>query len=204
MRPSPLIATANNSSWLKLPKDTTVPFFYADVEDGGLGLTHLRFRIPPLRANRLRNMAVSNDPVVKAIVRSSRFRKELSKWSKQSMFKELNMSTRELRRSGFKHYLHASVDGAGLVHHPLVPTVHAWIDDGSSRMTGRKFIAAVALRANTLPTRSARGVEVLKPIDRTNVLLVDRQLLKVFRTSYRVVSEPMVVGSRGMTESYRF
>ena len=78
-------------SWLKLPKDTTVPFFYASVEDGGLGLTCLRFWIPPIRANRLRNAAVSEDPVVKAIVRTSGFRRELSKWSKQSIFKDLNM-----------------------------------------------------------------------------------------------------------------
>ena len=45
----------------------------------------------------------------------------------------------------------------------MVPQVHGWIKDGSSRMTGRKFIAAVALRANTLPTRSrctrGRGAE---------------------------------------------
>lgn len=39
--------------WLRLPKDTSNAFFYATVEDGGLGIPHLQSRIPLLRRERL-------------------------------------------------------------------------------------------------------------------------------------------------------
>ena len=40
-------------SWLKLPKDTPLAFFYANVKAGGLGIPSLRHVIPDLKKNRL-------------------------------------------------------------------------------------------------------------------------------------------------------
>ena len=64
------------------------------------------------------------------------------------------MSTPELCRTNWKHYLYASVDGHGLRHASLVPEVHDWVSSGTCLLSGAKFIAAVGVRANTLPTRS--------------------------------------------------
>jgi hypothetical protein len=59
-----------------------------------------------------------------------------------------------LCRTAWKHYLYASVDGKGLRHHSSVPEVHDWISSGTALVSGAKFIAAVKVRSNTLPTRS--------------------------------------------------
>ena len=141
-------------SWLKLPKDSQIPFFYADTRDGGLGIENLEFSIPRRKSNRLMKLACASDPLVRAVVNTRRFRTDLRKWTKQRKFKELNMSNPELSRNAWKHYLYAGVDGKGLRDASLVPEVHGWLDAGTTMMPGAKFVAAVGVRAGTLPTRS--------------------------------------------------
>ena len=66
-------------SWTKLPGDTPIAFFHADVKDGGLGIPALQYSIPNLKLNRLQGMASSLDPVVRKIVCSDNFRNRLRK-----------------------------------------------------------------------------------------------------------------------------
>ena len=149
----------NVRSWLRLPRDTPLPFYYADVCDGGLGIMNLRFAIPPLRAQRLRAMVSSVDPVVKAVVSTAAFHKQLRKWSKQGVFNGFYMSTKTLCRTAFRESLIASADGRGSRHANLAPGPQRWIDSGRLLLTGARYIAAVGVRSNTLPTRArcARG-----------------------------------------------
>ena len=101
-------------TWLRLPKDCSVPFFYADVEDGGLGLTSLRVSIPAKRANRLRKMVTSHDPLVKVVVGLGFFKRELRKWSKPVSYKDLWMSTTDLARTCVRRHCQLSLDAHGV------------------------------------------------------------------------------------------
>ena len=49
--------------------------------------------------------------------------------------------------------LYNSLDGDGLKHHSDAPYVHSWVSDGTSLMSGRKFIGACQTRCNTLYTK---------------------------------------------------
>ena len=147
----------NVRSWLRLPRDAPLPFFYADVRDGGLGIMNLRFAIPPLRAQRLRGMLGSVDQVVKAVVSTATFKNQLSKWSRQGVFNGYYMSSKALCRTAFRESLVASADGRGSRHANLAPGPQRWIDSGRLLLTGARYIAAVGVRANTLPTKARCG-----------------------------------------------
>ena len=45
--------------WLKLPKDTVIPFLHSQCTEGGLGITCLCKWIPSLRVERAKNLLVS-------------------------------------------------------------------------------------------------------------------------------------------------
>ena len=145
--------------WTRLPHDTPLPAFYADIRDGGLGLASVAVQVPSMKQRRLQKLQMSTDPVVKATVQLDVFKKELRKWSRPVEYRGLLASTTALRRQAFAHHLHASVDGKGLRHAALVPSAHDWVSSGTSLMKGAKFNAALGVRLNTLPTRlrAARG-----------------------------------------------
>jgi len=56
------------SSWLKLPKDISIAFFHAKAVDGGLSLPLLEHEIPLMKQARTARMAMSPDPVVRAML----------------------------------------------------------------------------------------------------------------------------------------
>ena len=146
--------------WLKLPHDTPKAAFYADVRDGGLGVSCFEHTIPPLKLRRFSSMAFSNDPIVREVCQIPWFKRELAKWSKPTHHAGLLMSTPELRRSAFKHSLTAeSADGRGLRDAALVDGQHTWLDEGSTLLSGAKYSASIGVRLGTLPTRarSSRG-----------------------------------------------
>lgn len=47
--------------WLHLPHDTPVAYFHASHEDGGLGLSSVRWNAPAYRLKRLEAIAKSNN-----------------------------------------------------------------------------------------------------------------------------------------------
>ena len=55
-------------SWLKLPKDTSIAFFHAKAVDGGLSLPLLEHEIPLMKQARTARMAMSPNPVVRAML----------------------------------------------------------------------------------------------------------------------------------------
>ena len=146
-------------SWLKLPKDTPVPYFHARVKDGGLGIACHEFRIPYLRLQRLLNLTSATDPAVREAVAHSSFGSECRKWGKQRLYRGLDASSPQLAEAAWRTALYDSVDGKGLKDASLVPCAHSWIESGNRTVTGRRFAAAVALRGGVLPTpaRCARG-----------------------------------------------
>ena len=55
-------------SWLKLSKDTSIAYLHAKVVDGGLGLPLLEHEIQLMKTARTARMALSLDPVVRAML----------------------------------------------------------------------------------------------------------------------------------------
>ena len=146
--------------WLKLPNDTPKAAFYADVKDGGLGVLCFEHVIPSLKVRRFSTMSSSADPIVREICTFPWFRKEMAKWTKPTHHAGLLTSTPQLSRQAFKHDLTTlRADGLGLKYASLVDGQHAWLEDGSTLMSGAKFSAAVGVRLGTLPTRdrASRG-----------------------------------------------
>ena len=148
-------------AWLKLPHDTAIPFFYARVEDGGLGITCLEYTLPELKVNRYTKLLSMPDPVTSAFTSSEPFQRKISRLcdARHRTWRGRNMSTRALRNEAFASELYSSVDGRGLESANLVPEVHSWVVNGCSLLSGHNFCAAIGVRAATLPTklRGARG-----------------------------------------------
>ena len=140
--------------WLKLPHDTPKSAFYADIRDGGLGITSFEHLIPSLKVRRFCSMVSSTDPIVREVCTLPWFKREMEKWRKPTHFAGLLTSTPQLRREAFKYDLTAQkVDGRGLRDSALVQGQHAWVENGNVLMTGAKFSAAIGVRLGTLPTR---------------------------------------------------
>ena len=141
-------------NWLRLPADTPLGFFHADVKDGGLGLPALRYDIPERITRRMTKLQLSKDPVVARVATSPGHTERLAKWSEPTYLQDKPMSAgKDLRRMSWAELLHGSVDGRGLRDHSCVPYVHSWVTDGSGLSSGHLYNAAVAVRGNLLPTR---------------------------------------------------
>lgn len=51
-------------TWLRLPKDTPLAYFYAKPEDGGLGVTFLVQTVPVPGKRRYHKLDAEEDPAV--------------------------------------------------------------------------------------------------------------------------------------------
>jgi len=146
-------------TWTRLPTDLPISAFYADPRDGGLGLASLALRVPELKARRLKNLMMSNDPVAQEVCKSQLWRRYFEKWSKPVLFRGQLAATKTMRRQALAYDLHASNDGRGLRHASLVPCAHNWVSEGTSLLQGRKYNACLGVRLGCLPSklRASRG-----------------------------------------------
>ncbi len=146
-------------SWLRLPKDTPIPFFHANDKDGGLSIQSLRFQVPLMRRKRLGKLDNSDDPAVRALVGTARMKSVSEKADKPLKLRGTIVTSGTAVRLCWRDLLIATVDGRGLANHQDVDKIHKWVSDGSSLMSGKEFIGCVQVRAGTLPTavRSSRG-----------------------------------------------
>jgi hypothetical protein len=99
-------------TWLKLPKDVPIAFFYTSVLDGGLGVPSLLTAIPALTRSRVARMERSVYPPARATFESAKLQKKL-RWA-QKVITSLDLPqepTAEDRRQHWAARLHASIDG---------------------------------------------------------------------------------------------
>ena len=144
-------------SWLKLPKDTSIAFLHARAVDGGLGLPLLEHEIPLMKRARTARMAMSLDPVVRAMLETPAARKVLR--ARQTSLNGTVVATRQGLRSVLVQQLYSSVDGRGLAPAPQVPAQHQWVTAGDMTLNGHAYVGAIKIRGNLVATalRSARG-----------------------------------------------
>jgi hypothetical protein len=215
--------------WLHLPKDVPLAMFHSPVKEGGFGIPQLRYQIPNLRRARVTGLAeragTGNDPVLAAVYQESGYLgKKLARVEKSRVCYAGVASSKESVIEATINSLHDSIDGRGLKLCADVPSVHHWVANGTSLLTGRGYIRAVQVRAASLPTpmRNVRGRDkakgkcdacglrgtlghVLQVCPRTHNIRVKRhnrlmdlitgQLQKI---GYRTWSEPIIEGRRGV------
>uniref|UniRef100_A0A6M2DU98 Putative reverse transcriptase n=1 Tax=Xenopsylla cheopis TaxID=163159 RepID=A0A6M2DU98_XENCH len=133
--------------WLTLPKDTPNAYFHANMKDGGLSISSLRWVAPLRRKNRLSNLPME--------LRDSPFcQGEIAKTMKRLKENGVEYLSGKAIDERWAKLLYKAVDGAALVKSRMVHQQHRWITDGTRLLSGRDYINAVKLRINALPTKS--------------------------------------------------
>ena len=111
-------------SWLKLPKDTPVPFFHAPVVEEGLGVPLHKHIVPLMRAKRLSRLDETPDPVIAAMLKVVSVSAGSATMTRQATLNGRGMtSSRDLKMT-LATMLHRTVDSRGLVHSSRVPECH--------------------------------------------------------------------------------
>ena len=144
------VTRASIKRWLNLPHDTPTAYFHADVGDGGLGIPSLRWTIPLLRLNRIRNMPEYHP--------DARPHSLLVAETKQASLRlrdgDQQINTKEELSKRWAAVLYKCTDGKALAESAKVAGQNRWIQDGNLFVNGRDFINMVKLRINALPFRS--------------------------------------------------
>ena len=162
-------------TWLRLPHDTPLAYFYANPKDGGLGLRCLAYGVPALKRKRLATLTASEDPLVQIMVASSWFTKLTNKWSSPVVMTvtpldnngeggdtlpfTMNLSKAESDYGWQTALYRGCWDGFGLRETAGSWKTQRWVTSGGGLITGKRFIGAIALRGGLLPckARSTRG-----------------------------------------------
>ena len=119
--------------WLKLPKDTSDPSFWASVSDGGLGILSLEHCVPEWKRSRLTCMQfATNDPIMIELLAGNWLRKEIRMWSKPVTWRAHVMNCAETRSEAYRTELYRTIDGRGLKSTSLVPEAHQWVSNGTA------------------------------------------------------------------------
>ena len=146
--------------WLHLPRDVPVAMFHAAVQDGGLGIPSLEFRICRLRRTRYIKMMGSDDPVVQAYLEMESNAGLLARFTKVLRLGDVDIIDKASEGRAWKEKLNGTVDGRGLSQHSESPSwVNSWLTDPLYKICGRDFVKAVHVRCGCLktPSRAARG-----------------------------------------------
>ncbi|KAG8171631.1 hypothetical protein JTE90_013064 [Oedothorax gibbosus] len=131
---------------LHLPKDCPNAYIHANVDDGGLGVTSLRTKVPELRLKRLEKLK-RNMPE-EAIGGSA------GDFLLLNIKKAIDNCVGTFGRLYWRDHLSQSVDGTPLAGQRVIPKMHSWVAAHNPSLVGRDFANAIKLRINALPTNS--------------------------------------------------
>ena len=93
--------------WLRLPNDTPLAYFHANVRDGGLGILSLLYDMPGRIAQRAIWLQNSKDSMVAQIAMSPKFTERVTKWSEPVLLQGNAMNSgKALRRLGNRWQWH--------------------------------------------------------------------------------------------------
>ena len=147
-------------SFLKLPRDCPDSMIYARKADGGLSVPQLKVSILSLKQCRLEKLYTSEYPIVRESTTSEVIQCDVRYWSGPIRVNGESCSTKALCTAARKRALTNTVDGRGIaLQASESPRANDWLSEAESRMSGRDFVAALAVRCGTLPTplRRSRG-----------------------------------------------
>ena len=149
-------------SWLKLPKDTPVPFFHAPVDERGLGVPLQEHVVPLMKAKRLGRLDASSDPVIAAMLRSASASAGLGRQTCRKSLNGREITSSQDLKATLAEMLHHSVDGRGLANASQVPECNRWVNPmfGSvDHNITSSYLSAIKVRGNLIGTalRRSRG-----------------------------------------------
>ena len=103
-----------------------------------------------MKRARTARMALSLDPVVRAMLQTPAARKVLR--ARQTSLNDTVVATRQGLRSALAQQLYSSVNGRGLAPAPQVPAQHRWVTSGDMTLNGHAYIGAIKIRGNLVAT----------------------------------------------------
>ena len=141
---------------LRLPEDTPVAFFHAQVADGGLGIPAASTLVPLAKA-RCYHSLLSRDPLLAWAAADTFLAPGQSILRVLPVVGEVEVDSKEAAEKAWAAALYRSKDGAGLRDASSVAT--AWLRNPRIGADSAQFIGATALLAGVLPTatRPSRG-----------------------------------------------
>lgn len=144
--------------FLHLPLDTPIAFFYATVDDGGLGVHCMETMIPRVRYSRLLAVEAKEDCMLENLVASRAWVEMVEKARKAMQFNGIFLETKIQVRDYWRNALLKMVDGRGLREARLAVRA-TWVRDPPRYLSGREYVDLIKLRIHALPTKSrcARG-----------------------------------------------
>ncbi|CAG0923612.1 unnamed protein product [Notodromas monacha] len=146
-------------SWFTLPHDTTIGYFYAGYQDGGLGISCLRNLIPCLQVSRFENLKTVDEPDIQAVLKSPHMKAFICKARRLCKIQGSLLLSKEDIAKHWRMRLYDSRDGDGLSNINETPVANDWVVDGTTLLPGSKFIQAIKVRGNLIATgeRMTRG-----------------------------------------------
>lgn len=150
--------------WLALPLDAPLGFFYAAVEEGGLGVPCFRTVVPAMRLRRYQTVAQSSNPACAFAATRPTITQLKRQADNLTIFKGTKIGNSKQSRKYWARQLHMSFDGRPLQQCKEAPGSTSWLGNGTSLLRGREFIDLAKFHVAAVPnlTRLRRGRELPK------------------------------------------
>ncbi|VDP95901.1 unnamed protein product, partial [Trichobilharzia regenti] len=132
-------------SWLRLPKDTPVAYFYTPIRDGGLGIPHLSSMIPLHRRKRSEKLLSSSNPCIRWAATSPHFAPFLRIANLPIPIHHESTNSIEENSIRWRRQLYATLDGKGLQEAPKSTISSRWLMSPTS-VFPRLYIRGIQLR----------------------------------------------------------
>lgn len=144
--------------WLRLPTDTPVGYFHANILDGVLGMPCFSTSIPLLQQKRLEKVTSNPATLFQMVQRQDSFRSLGRQMDQPYRLNGTVIASKAEVREGWQNMLFNSVDGRELTVPEVDKASHEWLRR-PARVFPRLYIRGIQLRGGLLPTkaRSTRG-----------------------------------------------
>lgn len=155
---------ASVRKWLMFPHDVPLGFFYASVEQGGLGICCLRTTIPALRTKRFGKMMYSRYTACAFAATKKTVVDAKHQAERLCLFKGRMINSSKESVTYWDAQLHASADGRPLAGCKNAKGSTFWLREGTSFLRGKEFIDLAKFHIGAMPnlTRLKRGRDVSK------------------------------------------
>jgi hypothetical protein len=138
--------------WTGLPKDTNTNYFYASMQDGGLGVPSLHATVPLYQRARFGKLLTTNNQISLAVKNSNSFAVQLRASNLPLKLNGEIVLSKADCRTAFKDGLASSCDGKEIAGCDGDPQSNGWLRNPEG-VAPRLWRRAVQLRAGTLNTK---------------------------------------------------
>lgn len=147
-------------AWLRLPKDTPLPYFYASVKSGGLGLMCLAETIPIMRKSRLERF-IASGTIAAEVVRDSFYVDSQWRWCNRALAHIGENVDKNMQKRYWDDLMESKYDTMHLTLAKGCKASTSWVHGKANEITGRDYVRHHHVRVGCLPSqaRMRRGVQ---------------------------------------------